>query len=78
MATMKARIFPKLGARIHQSHMDQPGCAQPGDSVEFSYDWTTGKLTITATAPGLAPVVRIVDPPDSYRGTARIKLLPDL
>ena len=45
-------------------------------AFRFSYDWTTGKLTITATAPGLAPVVRIVDPPDTYE--ALHKLLPDL
>jgi hypothetical protein len=42
----------------------------------FSFDWSTGKLTITATAAGRAPAVRIVDPPDDFEELRR--LLPDL
>lgn len=43
---------------------------------KFSYDWSTGKLTITTTKPGGGPPnVQVVDPPESYEDLA--KLLPD-
>lgn len=43
---------------------------------KFSYDWLTGKLTITTTKPGGGPPnVQVVDPPNSYEDLA--KLLPD-
>lgn len=46
-----------------------------GAGYAFSFDWTTGKLTITATASGKAPAVRVVDPPDDYDALDR--LLPE-
>jgi hypothetical protein len=41
----------------------------------FSYDWITGKLTITATVPGKPALVRVVDPPDTFQAMHR--LLPE-
>lgn len=41
----------------------------------FSFDWTTRKLTITATVPGKPPVLRVVDPPDNF--AALHMLLPE-